>query len=124
MRSLSPTPAFPHTTHSLWHPPLFFSTPNEILFSRFTCTTAFLLILLVVCGADNNSLDELEPHGILPRLRILRLSANRLKCLDASHFPSLRTLYIDNNSLTEIKKANRLVKLENLSLRNQGGSGL
>jgi len=33
-------------------------------------------------------------------------------------------LYVDNNSLTELKKANRLSKLENLSLRNQGGSGL
>ncbi len=73
---------------------------------------------------DNNSLDEPELHGILPRLRILRLSANRLKRLDGSHFPSLRVLYIDNNSLADIMKADRLVRLENLSLRNQGGNGL
>jgi len=79
---------------------------------------------LVVLNLDNNSLDEPELHGILPRLRILRLSANRMKRLDASHFPSLRVLYIDNNSLTEITKAERLVRLENLSLRNQGGNGL
>jgi Leucine-rich repeat (LRR) protein len=75
-------------------------------------------------GADDNSLNEFKPHGILPRLRILRLSANRLKCLDASHFPNLRVLYIDNNSLTEFKKANRLCSLENLSLRNQAGNAL
>ncbi len=78
----------------------------------------------MLTDADNNSLDELELHGILPRLRILRLSANRLKRLDASHFPTLRVLYIDNNSLTEITNADRLVRLENLSLRNQGGKGL
>ncbi|KAI0259785.1 hypothetical protein BC834DRAFT_832867 [Gloeopeniophorella convolvens] len=83
-----------------------------------------LLPSLVVLNLDNNSLDELEAHGILPRLRILRLSANRLKRLDASRFPSLRTLYVDNNSLAEISHANRLNKLENLSLRNQGGKGL
>jgi protein NUD1 len=76
------------------------------------------------CGVDNNCLDELVLHGILPKLRILRLSANRLKYLDASHFPNLRTLYIDNNLLREVKKANRLVRLENLSLRNQGENGL
>ena len=78
----------------------------------------------MLSDSDNNSLDEPELHGILPRLRILRLSANRLKRLDAGHFPSLRVLYIDNNSLTEITKADRLVRLENLSLRNQGGNGL
>jgi Leucine-rich repeat (LRR) protein len=75
-------------------------------------------------GADNNSLDEFKSHGILPRLRILRLSANRLKCLDASHSPNLRMLYIDNNTLTELKKANTLNRLESLSLRNQGGNSL
>ncbi|KAH9012964.1 hypothetical protein EDB83DRAFT_2444339 [Lactarius deliciosus] len=83
-----------------------------------------LLPSLVVLNLDNNSLDEPELHGILPRLRILRLSANRLKRLDSSYFPSLRVLYIDNNSLTEITKADRLVRLESLSLRNQGGNSL
>lgn len=57
----------------------------------------------------------------MPRLRILRVSNNRLQTLNASPFPNLRTLYADNNSLETILKANRLVKLENLSLRNQGG---
>lgn len=78
----------------------------------------------MLTDADNNSLDEPELDGILPRLRILRLSVNRLKRLDASKFPSLRVLYIDNNSLAEISKADRLVKLESLSLRNQGGNSL
>ncbi|KAI9456147.1 hypothetical protein F5148DRAFT_984525 [Russula earlei] len=93
--------------------------------NRIQCISGLsLLPSLVVLNLDNNAIDELKPHGILPRLRILRLSANRLKCLDAGHFPNLRMLYVDNNALTELKRANRLVRLENLSLRNQGGNEL
>ncbi|KAI0061603.1 hypothetical protein BV25DRAFT_1805264 [Artomyces pyxidatus] len=82
------------------------------------------LTSLIVLNLDSNSIDEFEAHGIMPRLRILRLSANRLKGLNAGWFPSLRTLYADNNCLTEISKASRMAKLEDLSLRNQGGKGL
>jgi len=60
----------------------------------------------------------------MPRLRILRLSGNKLQRFDASAFPNIRTLYADNNFLGHVAKANRLAKLENLSLRNQGGKGL
>ncbi|KAH9922647.1 uncharacterized protein B0H18DRAFT_1085842 [Fomitopsis serialis] len=76
---------------------------------------------LVALNLDNNALDELDRDGTMPRLRILRVSGNRLKQLDASAFPGLRTLYADNNYLGTIHKAHRLIKLENLSLRNQGG---
>ncbi|KAI0317634.1 hypothetical protein OF83DRAFT_1120218 [Amylostereum chailletii] len=82
------------------------------------------LASLIVLNLDNNSLGEVETQCNMPRLRILRLSANRLKTLHATHFPNLRTLYADNNALGQIVKANRLAKLENLSLRNQGGKGL
>ena len=41
----------------------------------------------------------------MPRLRILRLSSNRLSSLTAVPFPNLRTLYADNNSLGTIVKA-------------------
>ncbi|KAH8077035.1 hypothetical protein BXZ70DRAFT_709242 [Cristinia sonorae] len=78
---------------------------------------------LVALNLDNNALGEFAPNGTMPRLRILRVSGNRLQGLDASPFPNLRTLYADNNSLGTIAKANRLTKLENLSLRNQGGRG-
>lgn len=59
----------------------------------------------------------------MPRLRILRVSGNRVQALNATPFPNLRTLYADNNLLGCIAKASRLTKLENLSLRNQGGRG-
>lgn len=73
---------------------------------------------------DYNSLGDLETHGSMPKLRILRVSGNRLYRLTVTSFPNLRTLYADNNSLTNLAKANRLMKLENLSLRNQNGRGL
>lgn len=57
----------------------------------------------------------------MPRLRILRVSGNRLQALNATPFPNLRTLYADNNALGVIQSAHRLTKLENLSLRNQSG---
>ncbi|KAH9924609.1 uncharacterized protein BXZ73DRAFT_50337 [Epithele typhae] len=79
---------------------------------------------LVALNLDNNALGEFESDVTMPRLRILRLSGNRLQTLNASPFPNLRTLYADNNNLGQIIKAHRLGKLENLSLRNQSGRGL
>ena len=55
------------------------------------------------------------------RMKILRVSGNRLQQLNAGPFPNVRTLYADNNCLVPISKAHRLTKLENLSLRNQSG---
>lgn len=55
----------------------------------------------------------------MTKLRILRISGNKLEQLDASHYPNLRTLYADNNALAMISNSNRLRRLENLSLRNQ-----
>ena len=59
----------------------------------------------------------------MSRLRILRASGNRLTVLNTSNVVNLRTLYVDNNSLTQILRLERLSKLENLSVRNQGGRG-
>lgn len=78
---------------------------------------------------DNNGLGELGMeageggdsvgNGCLGKLRILRVSGNRLHRLDGECFPNLRTLYADNNALTGISHCGRMRKLENLSLRNQ-----
>lgn len=62
------------------------------------------------------------PTRPLLQLRILRLSGNRLRgYFDVAPFSNLRTLYLDDNTLEGIEHAERLSKLENLSLRNQGG---
>ncbi|KAG2060671.1 hypothetical protein BDR06DRAFT_948028 [Suillus hirtellus] len=78
---------------------------------------------LIALNVDNNTMDNIEPGGIMPRLRILRASSNRLRRLNIAPFPNLRTLYLDNNFLDTLVKAERLCKLENLSMRNQTSSG-
>jgi len=78
---------------------------------------------LIALNVDNNSLEVLNFDGPMPRLKILRASGNRISVLDTSFIPNLRTLYLDNNSLTRLEKVDRLTKLENLSLRNQSGKG-
>jgi hypothetical protein len=64
-------------------------------------------------------LDDLDAGGCMTRLRILRASNNHLHNLNVGHFANLRTLYLDNNALAGLVKGERLVKLENLSMRNQ-----
>ncbi|KAG2010102.1 protein phosphatase regulatory subunit, variant 3 [Coprinopsis cinerea AmutBmut pab1-1] len=76
---------------------------------------------LIAVNLDNNSLRKVDFGSGMPRLRILRLSSNKLTELTVSALPNLRTLYADNNSLTNLTKVDRLTKLENLSLRNQSG---
>ena len=73
---------------------------------------------------DMNNLSELGVDGSMPRLRILRVSGNRLQNLDVGRMPNVRTLYADNNGLAGLAKVDRLTKVENLSLRNQSGRGL
>ncbi len=77
--------------------------------------------MLILSFAENNLLGEIEPEVVMPRLRILRLSGNRLQTLNAAYFPHLRTLYADNNLLGTIVKAHHLTQLENLSVRYQTG---
>lgn len=60
----------------------------------------------------------------MTKLRVLRLSDNRLNEVDLAAFPNVRTLYMDNNRLGDVLNASRLTRLENLSVRSQTGSGL
>jgi len=77
-----------------------------------------------VFGADHNSLRAIDAGGMMPKLRILRVSDNNLHGVQVGDFPNLRTLYLDNNALRYIEKLGRLPKLENLSVRNQSGRDL
>lgn len=80
---------------------------------------AVSLPALVALNVDGNALEQIEPGGTMPRLRILRASNNRLQTLNVAPFGNVRTLYVDNNSLPGLVKGERLGKLENLSMRNQ-----
>ena len=79
------------------------------------------LFFRILLSVDVNSLGDLSIGASMPRLRILRVSGNRLHNLDVGAMFNLRTLYADNNSLANLVKVDRLTKLENLSLRNQSG---
>ena len=79
---------------------------------------------LSLLSIDVNSLSNLGVGASMPRLRILRVSGNRLHDLDVGCMGNVRTLYADNNSLANLVKVDRLTKLENLSLRNQSGAGM
>lgn len=103
---------------------------------------------LVALNVDDNVLGTLDAGGAMPRVRILRASGNRLRALHVHWFAGLRTLYADGNVLEgdalhavapvdgprakgtvghaagRQNKGGALGKLENLSLRNQGGRGL
>jgi Leucine-rich repeat (LRR) protein len=103
---------------------------------------------LVALNVDDNVLGTLDAGGAMPRVRILRASGNRLRALHVHWFAGLRTLYADGNVLEgdalhavapvdgarakgtvghaagRQSKGGALGKLENLSLRNQGGRGL
>lgn len=57
----------------------------------------------------------------MPKLHTLRVSNNRLTRLEGGRLCNIRTLYADNNRLAKVHGLERLRKLENLSLRNQGG---
>ncbi|KAG8727569.1 hypothetical protein FRC12_022398, partial [Ceratobasidium sp. 428] len=82
------------------------------------------LTTLVTLNLDHNAIGTLNIDGPLPRLRVIRLSDNKLSELDCSSFTNLRTLYADNNRLGHIRHADKARRLENLSLRNQSGRGL
>jgi protein NUD1 len=73
---------------------------------------------------DHNRLSTLTTSNPVPRLRVLRLSDNRLCQMNVAQYPNLRTLYMDGNRLTGLTQMIRLSKLENLSLRNQRGGQL
>ncbi|KAG8927688.1 hypothetical protein FRC02_007914 [Tulasnella sp. 418] len=79
---------------------------------------------LISLNLDGNELSTISADTNLAKLRVLRLSANRLTRLDVATYPNLRTLYVDNNRLESITNGARLIKLENLSVRSQGGDGL
>ncbi|KAI0345679.1 hypothetical protein BDW22DRAFT_1353259 [Trametopsis cervina] len=89
--------------------------------SRINGISSQSLPALIALNLDHNNLRELQVEGSMARLKILRVSGNRLQQFNAGPFANLRTLYADNNSLGPVHKAHRLTKLENLSLRNQSG---
>ncbi|KAH8928697.1 L domain-like protein [Atractiella rhizophila] len=78
---------------------------------------------LIFLNLDNNLLASFNVSQKMPKLRILRISNNRLNTLQVKYFPHLRTLFADENFIATIEGTSRLRKLENFSIKDQKGLG-
>ncbi|KAG2187133.1 hypothetical protein INT44_004803 [Umbelopsis vinacea] len=82
--------------------------------------TSELLTFCPYCE-DHNEIKWMNIYQTLPSLELLRLSFNRLKIMDASPFPSVKTLYLDDNQLMTVRNLSVMVHLDSFSMRDQGG---
>ena len=69
---------------------------------------------------DHNFIKTVQLDQPLTKLCKLKMSFNRLKALDVSPFPEVRTLYLDENQIERIIGAACINRLESFSLRDQG----
>ncbi|KAK9465747.1 hypothetical protein V1512DRAFT_248796 [Lipomyces arxii] len=74
---------------------------------------------LMLLNLNNNLLKTVDPDGYMPKLRTLKITKNALKEFDASAFPNLRVLSLDNNRLRAVSGLRKLRLLESLSIRDQ-----
>ncbi|KAF9305388.1 hypothetical protein BGZ74_010436 [Mortierella antarctica] len=79
---------------------------------------------LIHANLAHNCIEDISLVKPLLRLRILRLSENKLVNFNASSFPGLRTLYLDDNRLQSLENCQTLTRLENFSARDQEGEGI
>ncbi|KAG0333408.1 hypothetical protein BG000_009181 [Podila horticola] len=79
---------------------------------------------LIHANLAHNCIEDISLVKPLLRLRILRLSENKLMNFNALSFPGLRTLYLDDNRLQSLENCQTLTRLENFSARDQEGEGI
>ncbi|KAG0281808.1 hypothetical protein BGZ95_009745 [Linnemannia exigua] len=79
---------------------------------------------LIHANLAHNCIEDISLVQPLRRLRILRLSENKLLTFNADSFPGLRTLYLDDNHLQSLENCQTLTRLENFSARDQEGEGI
>lgn len=79
---------------------------------------------LIHANLAHNCIEDISLVQPLHRLRILRLSENKLLTFNADSFPGLRTLYLDDNRLQSLENCHTLTRLENFSARDQEGEGI
>ncbi|KAF9416525.1 hypothetical protein BGZ94_010198 [Podila epigama] len=79
---------------------------------------------LIHANLAHNCIEDISLVQPISRLRILRLSENRLLTFNALSFPGLRTLYLDDNRLQSLENCQTLTRLENFSARDQEGEGI
>ena len=73
---------------------------------------------------EENFISEIATSDSTPlvSLRHLRMSTNRLRSIDLLACPNIESLYLDHNSITEVRSLDRARHLHTLSVREQTDS--
>ncbi|KAI7847173.1 hypothetical protein BDC45DRAFT_25969 [Circinella umbellata] len=94
----------------------------ELAYNRITCLEAIEgLTNLRLLNLDHNDIKWVQVNEPMEKLKVIRLSYNRLKAFDATFFPDLRTLYLDDNQIQRIIGLSCIPHISSFSLRDQGG---
>ncbi|KAG0166282.1 hypothetical protein DFQ30_007361 [Apophysomyces sp. BC1015] len=80
-----------------------------------------MLTGLKTLNLDHNELRWFQLEDAAEKLKVLRLCYNRLRAFDATLFPDLRILYLDDNQIMRVIGLSCLARLDSFSLRDQGG---
>jgi Leucine-rich repeat (LRR) protein len=87
---------------------------------RDVCNLQELRSLTTLNLEDNNLYTFItKDDDTLWTLKYLRLSGNKLECLDINRFPNLRLLYLDRNRIGKVTGFLKTKHLDSLSLREQ-----
>ncbi|KAG2218762.1 hypothetical protein INT45_012982 [Circinella minor] len=94
----------------------------DLAYNRITCLEAIEgLTNLRFLNLDHNDIKWIQVNEPMEKLKVIRLSYNRLKAFDATFFPDLRTLYLDDNQIQRIIGLSCIPHISSFSLRDQGG---
>ncbi|KAI8372835.1 uncharacterized protein BYT42DRAFT_578193 [Radiomyces spectabilis] len=94
----------------------------DLAYNRIECLEGIEnLGALRTLNLEHNDIKWIRLREPMARLKVLRMSYNRLKAFDGSVFPGLRTLYLDDNQILRIMGLSCISRLDSFSLRDQGG---
>lgn len=79
---------------------------------------------ITIIDLEHNDIKYIQLSLPMGKLCKLQLGFNRLKSFDASLFPEIRTLYLDDNAIQRIIGVACIPRIESFSLRDQGGTNV
>ncbi|KAI9490292.1 hypothetical protein BDB00DRAFT_561101 [Zychaea mexicana] len=95
---------------------------KDLAYNRIECLESIEgLPSLRSLNLDHNDIKWISIRAPIAKLKVLRMSYNRLKAFDATFFPDLRTLYLDDNQILRIIGLSCIPRISSFSLRDQGG---
>ncbi|KAI8339166.1 hypothetical protein BC941DRAFT_512389 [Chlamydoabsidia padenii] len=97
----------------------------DVSYNRIVCLESVEgLAQLKVLHLEHNEVEHIHLEHTLPNLKVLGLDFNRLTAFDGTCFPDLRSLSLDNNHISSFMFTDSCCKLNELSIRNQGGQAI